>query len=154
MAARPHPLDTHRTSAAFLLAHLGQVAARRLREAQAVHDLKPRQVQLLSLLQEHGGMGQSQLVHAMGVDPSILVTLLNPLEQRGLVQRRRDDEDRRRHLVTLTPDGAAQLRSAAQAHCRAEAELLAALDPAQREELRGLLLALREGQDGELPACD
>jgi DNA-binding MarR family transcriptional regulator len=41
-------------------------------------------------LRDHGGLAQRDLMEAMGIDPSILVTLLNPLEAEGLVARERD----------------------------------------------------------------
>jgi DNA-binding MarR family transcriptional regulator len=81
----------------------------------------------------------------MDVDPSILVTLLNPLEADGLVTRERDRGDRRRHLVALTPAGEKHLASAARAQKDTEDALFASLDDDQREQLRDLLLALRDG---------
>src|SRR3954454_5805061 len=95
-------LDEHRSSPGLLLALLGHEAMRRLRAAHAAHHLKPRQFQILGLLHDHGGLAQRDLVQTMGVDPSILVTLLNPLEADGLLPRQRDPDDRRRHLAPLT----------------------------------------------------
>jgi len=143
--APPSILDEHRTSPGLLLALVGQEAMQRLRAAHTAHDLKPRQFQILGLLHDHGGLAQRELVHELGVAPSILVTLLNPLEADGLVSRERDRDDRRRHLVTLTPDGEKQLASAARAQKETEDALFASLDDDQREELRALLLALRDG---------
>src|SRR3954466_3876341 len=97
--------DEHRWSPGLLLALLGHEAMRRLRAAHTAHDLKPRQFQILGLLHDHGGLGQRELMHEMDVDPSILVTLLNPLEADGRVKRKRDPADRRRHLVSLTAAG-------------------------------------------------
>jgi DNA-binding MarR family transcriptional regulator len=77
--------------------------------------------------------------------PSMLVTLLNPLEADGLVARERDPGDRRRHFVTLTRSGEKQLASASRAQKEAEDALFASLDDDQREQLRGLLLALSDG---------
>jgi DNA-binding MarR family transcriptional regulator len=81
----------------------------------------------------------------MDIAPSMLVTLLNPLEADGLVARERDRADRRRHLVTLTPAGEEQLASASRAQKDTEDALFASLDNDQREQLRGLLLALSDG---------
>jgi DNA-binding MarR family transcriptional regulator len=153
MTASPDPtttaatgiLDEHRSSPGLLLALLGQEAMRRLRAAHTAHDLKPRQFQILGLLQDHGGLAQGELIHEMGVAPSILVTLLNPLEADGLVTRERDPGDRRRHLVTLTDAGKQHLASASRAQKEAEEALFASLDETQREQLRTLLIALRDG---------
>ena len=117
----------------------------RLRAAHTAHDLRPRQFQVLGLLHDHGGMAQTDLVGEMGVAPSVLVTLLNPLEAEGLVARERDPCDRRRHLVTLTPAGETRLDRASRAQKDTEDVLFAALDDAEREQLRDLLLAMRDG---------
>jgi DNA-binding MarR family transcriptional regulator len=136
-------LEQHRTSAGLLLALLGQAAMRRLRDAHTAHHLSPRQFQLLGLLHDEGPTGQRELGQVMGVDPSVLVTLLNPLEADGLVSRQRDAADRRRHVVALSQAGGEQLAAAARAQRAAEDELFAALDRDQREQLRQLLLSLQ-----------
>src|SRR3954463_15362905 len=116
-------LDEHRSSPGLLLALVGHEAMRRLRAAHTAHNLKPRQFQILGLLHDHGGLPQRELVQTMGVDPSILVTLLNPLEAGGPVARERDPEARRRHLVPLTPAGERRLADASAAQKQAEDEL-------------------------------
>src|SRR4051794_10914148 len=104
--------EERRSSPGLLLALLGQDAMRRLRDAHTAHDLMPRQFQLLGLLDDDGPMGQRELGQAMATAPSILVTLLNPLEADGLVARPRDPADRRRHVVTLTDTGRRRLERA------------------------------------------
>jgi DNA-binding MarR family transcriptional regulator len=117
---------------------------RRLRATHTEHRLSPRQFQLLGLLHDRGAMTQRELGARMDVDPSILVTLLNPLEADGYLSRNRDPADRRRHVVTLTRAGERQLDRAAQAQRDVEDELFASLTGSQREQLRALLLVLRE----------
>jgi DNA-binding MarR family transcriptional regulator len=148
-------LEERRSSPGLLLALLGQDAMRRLRAAHDAHNLKPRQFQLLGLLHDHGAMGQRELGQAMATDASILVTLLNPLEADGYLSRERDPADRRRHVVTLTPAGKRQLERAAQAQREAEDELFAGLNAEQRDQLRLLLIALRDRQATETrDACE
>src|SRR3954464_6552282 len=89
LTASDSVLDEHRSRPGLLLALLGQEAMRRLGAAHTAHNLKPRQFQILGLLHDHGGLPQRELVQTMGVDPSILVTLLNPLEADGYVTRER-----------------------------------------------------------------
>jgi DNA-binding MarR family transcriptional regulator len=138
-------LDEHRSRPGLLLALLGQEAMRRLRAAHTAHNLKPRQFQILGLLHDLGGLAQRELMQEMNVDPSILVTLLNPLEADGLVSRERDPADRRRHRVTLTAAGERALVSASRAQEETENALFASLDNVQREQLSALLIALRDG---------
>jgi len=129
----------------LLLALLGQSAMRRLRAAHTASGLSPRRFHLLALLHDRGPMGQRELGELMDLDASVLVTLLNPLEADGLVSRRRDLADRRRHTVHLTDTGRARLGEAARAQREAEDALFAGLDNNQREQLRQLLLSLRDG---------
>ena len=136
-------LEEHESSPGLLLALLGYDAMRRLRAAHDAHGLKPRQFQLLGLL-ERGGLSQRELNDRMGLDPSIVVALLNPLETDGYVSRDRDPADRRRHTVTLTPAGAELLAAAGSAQRAVEDDLFAALDTEQRDHLRALLLALKQ----------
>jgi DNA-binding MarR family transcriptional regulator len=147
-------IEQRRTSPGLLLALLGQTAMRRLRDAHTAHQLSPRQFHLLGLLHDRGPMGQRELGQVMGVDPSVLVTLLNPLEADGYVSRQRDPADRRRHVVALSPTGATHLAAAAHAQRAAEDELFAALDTDQREQLRQLLLALQANlHPDQAPRC-
>ena len=76
------PLERERSSPGLLLALLGGYAMRRLRTAHDVNDLKPRQFEILGLLIERGPITQVDLASTMATAPSILVTLLNPLEER------------------------------------------------------------------------
>ena len=142
-------LDEHRSSPGLLLALIGHEAMRRLRAAHTAHNLKPRQFQILGLLHDQGGMAQRELMQEMEIDPSILVTLLNPLEADGYVARNRDPDDRRRHLVTLTAAGKRHLASASRAQKETEDALFASLSSDQRDELAASLLALRDGLAAE-----
>ncbi len=142
-------LEERRSSPGLLLALLGHHAMRKLREVHTRHELSPRQFQLLGLLHDRGPLGQRELGQEMQTDPSILVTLLNPLEAEGLLSRRRDPLDRRRHLVTLTAPGERRLAAAARAQREAEEELFAGLDESQREQLRVLLVAVKDGLSSE-----
>jgi DNA-binding MarR family transcriptional regulator len=142
-------LEERRNSPGLLLALLGQEAMRRLRDAHTAHSLSPRQFHLLGLLHDRGAMGQRELGQAMNTDPSVLVTLLNPLEAEGLVSRDRDPADRRRHVVTLTAAGASRLDRAARAQREAEDALFIGLDDDQRDQLRDRLIAVRDGLAGE-----
>lgn len=139
-----HTLQARATSEGLLLALLGQHAMRHLRAAHTATGLSPRQFHLLGLLHDRGAMTQRELGATMGVDPSILVTLLNPLEMNGYVSRERDSTDRRRHVVSITAPGERQLETATRAQVQAEDELFLGLSDEQRAQLHDLLLTLRD----------
>ncbi len=115
----------------------------------------PRGYQVLveSELQSCGS--QLALAQYLGVDRTVMTYLLDDMERAGLVVRRPDPADRRARQVVLTDAGRERLHAVrCQLHA-AEEHLLAALDPAERDLLRGLLsrLATRLGGPDAGGAC-
>ena len=74
-----------------------------------------RQLMLLSYLRWGGASLQQQLCEYLWMDPNNCVLLLNELEERGFVERRRDPTDRRRHVVDITDAGLGALEQAERA---------------------------------------
>ena len=147
-------LEEIESSPVLMLALLGQEATRRLRGALDAHGLRLRQYRVLGILHDHGPMGQRELGEAIGgVDPSILVTLLNPLEADGFVSRERDPVDRRRHVVTLSAAGKRRLEAATRARREAEDALFAGLDEGKLHQLRSALIALRRNVAASHEEC-
>ncbi len=64
---------------------------------------------------------------------------MNELEAAGFALRRRDPEDRRRHLVEITPDGRVALEHAEDAIALVEGDVLGALSAPERVSLQRLL---------------
>ncbi|HEX4100886.1 MAG TPA: MarR family winged helix-turn-helix transcriptional regulator [Pseudonocardiaceae bacterium] len=126
----------------FLLARHGNIANRRIQEAIAELGLGQRHgVVLLHL--DDGPVSQQFLVETLAIDPSQVVAVLNDLERDELALRRRDPDDRRRHIVEVTARGRAAIESIAQAVSAVERELFADLDPAEVALLRDLLNRVR-----------
>lgn len=121
-----------------LIDHLARVG-RRAADTSLSGCLRPRHLIALRLLDSRGPISQHALGTALCLDPSNVVGLLNELEERGLVERRRDPADRRRHIVSLSAAGSAEL---AQAYSRlglVEDELFSALSADERATLHDLL---------------
>ena len=78
----------------------------------------------------------------MMISSGAMTYRLDQLEKRDLLRRSPDPDDRRGVLVTLTPDGVRTVDETVAAHLENEARVLAALRPAERKALAGLLRAL------------
>jgi DNA-binding MarR family transcriptional regulator len=136
----------------LLLVMLGQHATQGVRAALGSHGLKPRQLQILGFLAQHEQVGQRELGDTLAIDHSILVTMLNPLESEGLIERHRSFSDRRRHVVTLTLAGARRHAEAVASIDSAEQALLARLAPEDRDrlsELLAMVLAVVQAPSGD-----
>lgn len=107
--------------------------------ALAPLDLRPRHLVALTLLRDNQEVTQQALSSILQIDGANVVGLLNELETAGLVTRRRNPEDRRRHIVELTDHGREKLAKAEFALAAVEDVVLAALTPKQREQLAALL---------------
>ncbi len=123
-----------------LLEHLARVSRRAAEASMTPGGLRPRHLIAMKLLSENGPAGQQGLADALSLDPSNVVGLLNELEERGLVTRRRDPADRRRHIVELSAAGEDELALAYARLSHVEENLLHALTAEERDTLRTLLV--------------
>lgn len=128
-----------------LLDHLARSARGRSEAALASLGVRLRHVVVLTLLRDHGTASQQALADTLRLDPSNVVGLLNEMEDGALIARRRNPDDRRRHVVEITGEGHACLGRAEVALGEVEDAALAALDPAERGELYRLLAKATEG---------
>lgn len=139
---------THADQVSFLLARHGSATTALLRDALAAIDYTPRQADTLCRLAAgNGRMGQQALCERISVDPSVLVGILNDLEDAGLVERRRDPADRRRHIVAITERGQLALSEISTVLVAVERELFADLSSDEIVALRALLARVRTRSD-------
>jgi len=129
-------------TAAFRLGVLGAIAADRFADRVVAYDVKPKHAGLLALLAAGAAGSQQEIARAMGIVPSLVVSLADHLEHLGAVGRERDPDDRRRQVLTLTERGRALLADCTAAAQAIDAELTAGLDAATIAAMHAALAAL------------
>jgi DNA-binding MarR family transcriptional regulator len=141
---------TGELGATLLLSLLIKAVYRRISEPEL--GIRLKEFVALGQLRAHPGTTQHELGASLCIDANNLVILLNELEDAGLALRRRDPEDRRRHLVEITPHGLAALEKAEAVVTEAEDEVLGPLTVDERSTLRRLLAKVIEGAPAPAPA--
>ncbi len=129
-------------SGVFLLARdmrrqIGELMAE---EQWAVHArFRPPCMGVLAVVDRLQPVSQREISEQLGIDASDVVGVLDLLEEAGMVERRRDPADRRRHAVVLTETGEQAARRFEALRAKAEERVLAALSPEDRTTLTDLL---------------
>jgi len=124
---------------AFLLVQLGMEAARQFGELLGPLGVEPRHVGMLTRLAANEGKAQQVIGELIGLNPTQMVFLVDELEGRGFVERRRNPADRRSHALYLTPAGRDLLSKVQEASRVHQARFGASLSEAEQEQLTGLL---------------
>jgi len=137
-------------SSLFLLKRLGMAAKEQSMDEYEQAGLHPYHFGILLVLEEGQRETQGAIADALGYDKGQLVGLLDELEDAGLVERRRDPNDRRRQTVLITPAGRKTLEELRTLSRRLDDGFLAPLDESERKKLHALLLRLGEAH---LPNC-
>src|SRR5690348_11478873 len=99
----------------------------------------------LGYIRDHPGISQQELESALFMDANSVVLILNELEAAQFSVRKRDPNDRRRHIVEITPAGRRGLERADKARESLEDEVLRTLSVDERRTLRQLLERVLEG---------
>lgn len=133
------------STGAFLLTQLGTHAATAFAERIAALDLTPPQTGLLRVVARDPGRSQQALAGQLGTPPTRLVALVDDLEQRGLLERRRNPQDRRLHAVHLGPAGEKLMEAISACAREHDDAVLSPLEPDERAQLHTLLAKLATG---------
>src|SRR5215831_1706513 len=131
---------------AYLLVQLGFHVARQFSERLAPLGLEPRHAGLRFRLAANEGQSQQAIGELLGLNPTRMVFLVDELEQRGLVQRRRNTADRRSYALYLTAQGRDTLRQIQAAGTGLQDQIGASLTQGERIQLAGLLRRLATEQ--------
>jgi DNA-binding MarR family transcriptional regulator len=147
---RPRLPEELASSTPFLMKRLGFKLKDQSMAAYEQAGLHPYHHAVLAVLDEGTRETQGAIADALGYDRGQLVGLLDELEERNLVERRRDPSDRRRQSVRLTADGKRALEKLRALARQLEDDFLASLDEDERAQLHGLLRRLAAQH---LPHC-
>ncbi|WP_253769344.1 MarR family winged helix-turn-helix transcriptional regulator [Goodfellowiella coeruleoviolacea] len=135
----------------WLLHRVAQRLGNAMQAEAERHGIGIRGQLVLTALAQEQRRTQLALSHALGLDKTTMTSVLDRLEQSGLVVRKPDPNDRRVRLPELTEQGRALQAVVADALARVERGFVAGIDQADQERLRAVLLELAYGGHGEIP---
>jgi DNA-binding MarR family transcriptional regulator len=135
----PEPL-ADRTGFLISVAHL--TTRDRANDLLRPHGIVVRDVGLMSIIDAHGPSSQQALARRLSVSPTMITQIVDEAEARGLVARRRNPDDRRSYLVSLTPAGERKLAEGRRIADAMGREIAEPLGPEGDRELRALLRKL------------
>jgi DNA-binding MarR family transcriptional regulator len=124
---------------AYRLIRLGERAKLAAKQVLAPLGLRPRHYDVLATLSGREPQSQLDMSRTLGIDPNVMVGLVDELEERGLARRQRNPDDRRRHALVITSEGIALLRDSAALLDAAEAAFFAAITTEERALLHRLV---------------
>ena len=111
----------------------------------------PRDYSLLVALLTMGPVSQQQLAERMRINRTLVVGIVDQLERRGWVERRRDPDDRRSYRLHVTPAGEAAAAEMAPRVREASVRMTERLTAAERKRLHGLLRDLIAAEGRLIP---
>jgi len=126
-------------SVGFRMRRVQNHLAKAFEAATAEFELRSGLFSSLALISVNPGASQSDVSQALALDKSVVVQLIDLLEQRGYARRKRSKVDRRKHELYSTPEGEEFLEHLFVALERAEDQALGGLSPSERSLLKALL---------------
>lgn len=106
--------------------------------------IRPVTLSVLGTIYEHPGITQADLGKKLRIKRANMVPVMAELESRNLIARRPSDNDRRAHVVALTPAGMKLTLKLLELHRRLEEDLARALGLRERDQLLELLKRFRK----------
>jgi len=115
--------ESERPDLGAMVLRLGRALIAAERPVLAAHGVSMWGYIVLSALADESMRTQAALARAIGADKTRIISVLDELQERALIEREPDPEDRRVRLLRLTPDGR-HLYAAVHAGIRKAEELL------------------------------
>jgi DNA-binding MarR family transcriptional regulator len=128
----------------FLLKQTSAIVERAIEPGLARIGINGREFGVLTLIDAEGPASQQRLADRIGIDRTTMVGLIDALEEKQLVRRRRDPSDRRAYLLEATSAGRRTLRNARKAVELGEQQALASLNNSESATLKQALQRLAQ----------
>lgn len=123
------------------------LTASRVAEALTPLGLTAQSFAVIALIAANDGCSQSEIARETALDKSAIVSLLDNLEERGIISRSRSDVDRRRHVLSLTAKGLAFHAELENVAWVLEQPIRDALSPGEIAQLASLLRRARAAME-------
>jgi DNA-binding MarR family transcriptional regulator len=130
---------------AFNLSSLGYAVSKGFKAILVPFELHPREFAVLRAVGFQEGQTQQALAHRLQIPRSRMVSIVDELEERGLLERRPNPADRRVRELHLTDAGRKAIEQAFAQALAYEQEVAAPLGPEEREQLLDLLGRISAG---------
>ncbi|WP_232668718.1 MarR family winged helix-turn-helix transcriptional regulator [Pseudonocardia sp. TRM90224] len=117
----------------------------RARETLTPWEITPAQSRAMMTLLRHGTIRLSALADHLGIAPRSTTEVVDALQDRGLVERQPDPQDRRATLVVLTPGGSEAAQAMREARAAESESFFNELNAEDRADLTRILGTLRQG---------
>ena len=144
MASRT-PLDTAPETVLYLVRQLDLAIRAQLDELLRPAGITAAQYTVLTVLEREPDLTSAQLARSSFVTAQSMADMVTSLDERGIVVRRRDPQDRRRLVLALTARGRRLLQRYGPKVAVLENQMLGALSARQANDLRRYLVACRAG---------
>lgn len=127
----------------YLVKQLELSVRARLDELMRPVGLTALQYTAMTVLERHGDISSAQLARNSFVTAQTMADMVLILEDRGLIERHRDPDDKRRLLIALTPEGRAILEERRPHVAAIEKQMTGALSTSDTALLRRFLAECR-----------
>ncbi|OZI56053.1 MarR family winged helix-turn-helix transcriptional regulator [Bordetella genomosp. 4] len=131
----------------FLVRRLNQIHYAMFFEECHAHNITPVQYGILTALSLVPWMDQTEIGMDVGLDRTTTADVVKRLQERGLIERRTNPEDKRSRQAKLTKEGARVVEELHAGMARAQERLLEPLNARSREVFMRLLATLVEGNN-------
>jgi len=137
--ADPSIFPTEQDMLVFLLEEVPRAIRRRFDERTERIGLSRTQWRILAYLFREEGMMQAELARSLELESMTVSLTLDKMQERGLIERRREPGDRRSWRIHATPEARALMPEMREEADATYAEMLAGLAPDQLAQFKNTL---------------